>query len=68
MELLNLSNPHFVRCVKPNTAKSARTFDDKYVTAQVSLCSIPHRDLMNPQFGFQISANMKHFAASIHMF
>ncbi|XP_072166976.1 myosin-IIIb-like [Diadema setosum] len=35
MELLNLSNPHFVRCVKPNTAKSARVFEDKYVTAQL---------------------------------
>eukprot|EP00057_Strongylocentrotus_purpuratus_P016460 XP_011670934.1 PREDICTED: myosin-IIIb [Strongylocentrotus purpuratus] len=36
MELLNKSNPHFVRCVKPNTSKSARNFDDTYVTAQVS--------------------------------
>ncbi|XP_063970526.1 myosin-IIIb-like isoform X1 [Lytechinus pictus] len=35
MELLNMSNPHFVRCVKPNTSKSARNFDDKYITAQL---------------------------------
>ena len=35
LELLNLANPHFVRCVKPNTTKAPKTFQDKFVTAQV---------------------------------
>ncbi|XP_038076391.1 myosin-IIIb-like isoform X2 [Patiria miniata] len=35
MELLNLSNPHFVRCIKPNTSKAAKLFEDKFVTAQL---------------------------------
>ncbi|XP_022097396.1 myosin-IIIb-like isoform X2 [Acanthaster planci] len=35
LELLNLSNPHFVRCIKPNTSKSAKLFEDKFVTAQL---------------------------------
>ncbi|PIK41081.1 putative myosin-IIIb [Apostichopus japonicus] len=35
MELLNQSNPHFVRCLKPNMKKEASSFDDKFVTAQL---------------------------------
>ncbi|XP_071794491.1 myosin-IIIb-like isoform X2 [Asterias amurensis] len=35
LELLNLANPHFVRCVKPNTTKAPKTFQDKFVTAQL---------------------------------
>jgi myosin-3 len=32
---LNLSNPHFIRCVKPNLRKIANTFDDELVTKQL---------------------------------
>ncbi|XP_072050806.1 LOW QUALITY PROTEIN: myosin-IIIb-like [Amphiura filiformis] len=35
LELLNLSNPHFVRCIKPNTTKAPKAFEDKYVNAQL---------------------------------
>ncbi|XP_033115293.1 myosin-IIIb-like [Anneissia japonica] len=35
MERLDLSNPHFIRCVKPNTAKTSRQFDGRFVTAQL---------------------------------
>ncbi|XP_071954506.1 myosin-IIIb-like isoform X2 [Antedon mediterranea] len=35
MERLDLSNPHFIRCVKPNTSKAARKFEAKFVTAQL---------------------------------
>lgn len=35
IELLNLANPHFVRCIKPNMTKEAKSFDDKFVKAQL---------------------------------
>ena len=32
---LKEKNPHYVRCINPNSTKSARNFVDDLVTAQV---------------------------------
>ena len=36
MENLNSTNPHYVRCIKPNDAKSPVLFDQKLVEHQVN--------------------------------
>ena len=35
MAAINEADPHFVRCVNPNAAKLAETFDDKKVIEQL---------------------------------
>lgn len=36
MERMTNSTPHFIRCIKPNSEKSANSFNEEYVQAQVS--------------------------------
>ena len=40
MQRMTQSQPVFVRCIKPNSTKSAHSFDEKYVTAQVRICTM----------------------------
>ena len=40
MERMTESQPVFIRCIKPNSRKSANLFEDDYVKAQVRLFSI----------------------------
>lgn len=40
MEKMNQSNPHFVRCIKPNTAKLSDKFTPEYVIAQLRYTGI----------------------------
>ncbi|XP_077989266.1 myosin-IIIa-like [Glandiceps talaboti] len=40
MERMSACNPHFIRCVKPNTAKSANKFDDQFILVQLRYCGM----------------------------
>lgn len=35
IEKMNAASPHFVRCIKPNTAKAPNNFQNEYVSAQL---------------------------------
>merc|ERR1719410_2732303 len=40
MENLNSTNPHYVRCIKPNDAKQSFTFDNKRAVQQLRACGV----------------------------
>jgi len=40
MENLNSTNPHYVRCIKPNDAKAAFMFDKKRAVQQLRACGV----------------------------
>ena len=35
-----MTNPHYVRCIKPNRTKTAWEFDAKHVLSQLKACGI----------------------------
>ena len=40
MDNLNSTNPHYVRCIKPNDAKAAFMFDKKRAVQQLRACGV----------------------------
>ena len=40
MENLNSTNPHYVRCIKPNDAKQSFSFDNKRAVQQLRACGV----------------------------
>jgi myosin-3 len=40
MEMLNLATPHFVRCIKPNMTKSAKTWDGPVTQKQLNYTGV----------------------------
>ena len=40
MENLNSTNPHYVRCIKPNDAKQSFTFANKRAVQQLRACGV----------------------------
>ena len=40
MENLNSTNPHYVRCIKPNDDKAAFSFDNKRAVQQLRACGV----------------------------
>ncbi|KAF8309801.1 hypothetical protein DL93DRAFT_1692801 [Clavulina sp. PMI_390] len=40
MDTIAMTNPHYVRCIKPNRAKKAWEFDSKHVLSQLRACGI----------------------------
>lgn len=40
MDTISMTNPHYVRCIKPNRAKKAWEFDSKHVLSQLRACGI----------------------------
>ena len=40
MENLNSTNPHYVRCIKPNDLKEAFQFDNKRAVQQLRACGV----------------------------
>ena len=40
MENLNSTNPHYVRCIKPNDEKQSFKFDNKRAVQQLRACGV----------------------------
>ncbi|XP_070543651.1 myosin-IIIb-like isoform X2 [Ptychodera flava] len=40
MEKMSACNPHFIRCIKPNTTKAANLFEDHFVLLQLRYCGM----------------------------
>jgi myosin-5 len=40
METLNMTNVHYIRCIKPNEAKKAWEFDPQQVLGQLRACGV----------------------------
>lgn len=40
MDTISMTNPHYVRCIKPNRTKTAWEFDSKHVLSQLKACGI----------------------------
>lgn len=40
MDTISMTNPHYVRCIKPNREKKAWEFDSKHVLSQLRACGI----------------------------
>ncbi len=40
METINNTNVHYIRCIKPNEAKAAWTFDEQQVLGQLRACGV----------------------------
>ena len=40
MDNLNSTNPHYVRCIKPNDAKAAFMLDKKRAVQQLRACGV----------------------------
>ena len=40
METLTSTEPHYVRCIKPNDDKAAFTWDDKRAVQQLRACGV----------------------------
>lgn len=55
MERMYSANPHFVRCIKPNSQKEPGVLDNQVVLLQVSKSRVLHRDCCQVSVGGQIS-------------
>ena len=40
MNKMNASNPHFIRCIKPNASREPLTYDTDYVRAQLKYTGV----------------------------
>ncbi len=40
MDTLDKTEPHYIRCIKPNDAKEAFVFDTQRVTQQLRACGV----------------------------
>ncbi|XP_060574389.1 LOW QUALITY PROTEIN: unconventional myosin-XVI-like, partial [Ruditapes philippinarum] len=63
---LQASSPHFVRCIKPNTTKSAFTFVPEYVLAQLRYTGITEIVKIR-KFGYELRLPFHEFLTRYHV-
>ncbi|XP_006819085.1 myosin-IIIb-like [Saccoglossus kowalevskii] len=62
MERMAVCNPHFVRCIKPNTAKAANKFEDQFVLVQLRYCGMLETTRIRKQ-GYAIRPSFTEFVS-----
>ena len=62
MDRMIACNPHFVRCIKPNTNKAPQDFNDGFVLAQLRYTGASFPQVKSHVIVFQVCSRQRAFA------